>query len=89
MNILLLIEIVIFIKIVTCDNYFSVTAPAVLRINEPYKIAITTHQVEKHVEKYLSVGIYGFNNEGQFIEDYKKINLNSSESIVTKLNVRN
>lgn len=75
-----------FIK---CEHYFSVTASAILRIDNPYKIAITSHSIEMKEALVVTVGVYGVNKEKFRVENYKEVQVESNQTTVIKLELPN
>lgn len=71
---------------VQCD-YFSVVGSAVLRIDEPYRVAVIYHDI--FGEKMdIKVGIQGVTNSGEIVEVFQELTLNPGSSKVLKFQVR-
>lgn len=72
--------------VVQCD-YFSVVASAILRIDEPYRVAITSHDI--FGEKLdIKVGVQGVTNSGDIVEVFQNLTLNPGSSKILKFQVR-
>ena len=74
---------------INCEHYFSVTASAILRMDKPYKVAITSHSIEMKEALVLSVGVYGVNKEKFRVESYKEVQVQSNQTTVVKLELPN
>lgn len=79
----------IVIKLVKCDHYFTVTAPAILRAGNPYKFAVSSHNIGKEEIISLNVGLFGENKAGFRFEKYKTIHVKAFETKVAKIHVIN
>jgi hypothetical protein len=86
-NFQVIILFVTKILIVRC-KYFSVVAPAVLRADEPYRVAVTSHDSESDEILSLKLAVKGVSKVGEYVEVYKNISLNSSQTKTTKFRVR-
>jgi len=72
--------------VVQCD-YFSVVASAILRIDEPYRVAVTSHDnFGENLD--IKVGIQGVTNTGELVEAFQNLTLNPGSSKVLKFQVR-
>lgn len=76
------------ILIVRC-KYFSVVASAVLRVDKPYKVAVTSHDLNNDEFMEFKLGVIGFSQKGNFVEVSKNVRLNSSQTKTKKFEVRN
>lgn len=74
--------------VVKCDYYFSVVGPSVLRVDEPYKVAVTSHSVYGN-ELEASVGITGATFSGDNIEFFQTIKVSPGSTNGLKFDVRN
>lgn len=68
-------------------NYFSVVGSAVLRIDEPYRVAVISHDVYGE-EMDIKVGVQGVTNAGEVVEVFQELTLNPGSSKVLKFQVR-
>lgn len=67
-------------------KYFSVVAPATLRVDEPYKVSITSHGDSGEILRF-KVAVKGVSQKGAYVEVFKKISVNSSQTRTTKFRV--
>lgn len=81
----LCILIVCKVLLVRCD-YISVVGSQTLRIDEPYKVAITSHSALE--SQTISVGIIGSTYSGDEYELFKQVSVAPGQTVTTKLIVR-
>lgn len=74
------------IILVNCE-YFSVVGPKVLRINEPYEVAVTSHSLNEP-NKTISVGIEGTSFDGEAFQVFQDVMLVPGEISTAELIVR-
>lgn len=75
-----------FLIVVEC-KHFSVVAPAVIRNNEAYKIAVTSHGFENEEIMKLKLSVEGISQIGNRVEKSKEISLKANQTKTTKLTV--
>ena len=75
-------------SIVNCE-YFTVVGPKTLRINEPYKLAVTSHDPGPYASsETISVGIEGSGFNGKEFKFFKDVETFPGETTTTDLIVR-
>lgn len=77
-----------FLFVVNCE-YFTVVGPKTLRINEPYKLAVTSHGHQAYASsETISVGIEGSGFNGKEFKVFKDVATVPGETTTTELIVR-
>lgn len=71
--------------LVDCE-YFSVVGSKVLRIDEDYAVAISSHQLTENIT--VTVGIEGWSFFGDEYEVLQDVNIGPDETVTTKLHVK-
>lgn len=72
------------VLLVHCE-YFSVVGSKTLRINEPYKFAVTNHNALQ--SKTVNVAIIGSTFEGEEYEVFRDVTVAPGETSLAKLKV--
>lgn len=83
---LLWFVIACYVSVVNCD-YFTVVGPKALRIDEPYKLAVTSHDSYASSE-IIKVEIEGFGYDGREYKVEKDVATVPGETTTTELSVR-
>lgn len=73
------------LSFVHCE-YFTVVGPKTLRIDEPYKLAVTSHDSHAPSET-ISVGIEGSGYDGKEYKVFRDISTVPGETTTTEFNV--
>lgn len=74
------------VLLVNCD-YISVVGSKTLRIDEAYKVAVTSHSFNATGNKTVLVAIVGKDFEGGEYEVYKNVSVAPGETSIAKLKV--
>lgn len=72
--------------LVNCE-YFSVVGPKTLRIDEPYKVAVTSHNFEEN--QTISVAVQGLCFDGEEVRILEDVVVSPGETKIVKFQVRN
>lgn len=72
--------------LVKCD-FFSIVGSAILRPNEPYKVAITSHDDNSGEELDMKISIKGVADDGEVIDVFQNVSLEPGSSRLVKLEV--
>lgn len=73
--------------IVNCDEKISVVGPAVLRTDEPYKFAVTNHNLIAQ-DKVISVSIEGTSFSGERYNVTKEVSVAPGQTTIDELEVK-
>lgn len=71
--------------LIKCD-YFSIVGSAVLRIDEPYRVNVISHD-ESGRELNVKIGIQGVTNQGENIQVSQDLVLNPGSAKMLKFRV--
>lgn len=74
------------LSVADCD-YFTVVGPKTLRIDEPYKFAVTSHDAHASSET-ITIGIEGSGFDGRQYKVYKNVTTVPGETKTADLVVR-
>jgi hypothetical protein len=67
------------------SEYFSVVGPKTLRVDEAYRVAVTSHN---SLNQIISVGIEGTSFDGEEFEVSEDVEVDAGETKIVKLKVR-
>lgn len=72
--------------VVNCE-YFSIVGPKTLRVDEPYKVAVTSHDQNGEISRIL-VGLEGIGFDGEEFEISEDVEVSGGKTKIVKLKVR-
>jgi len=73
---------------VKCSEYFSIVGPKILRIDEAYKVAVTSHSSVNGSALNCTVWIEGSGYDGSDFEARENVSLPAGQTAIAKLRVR-